>query len=138
MANEIKLKNTLTVTRGNLKIVKDTIINIDLDSSIYSAGSIDLVDDVLTPIPLGELQELGRAWFRNLDDLNTIIIGSIENDSAQDFRPFIEIPPGEVADLRLYRGLFPYARVSDGVAGTGSEGQNAILEYVILSRGGVG
>lgn len=111
MANEITLRWSLDVTKGNLsRRLSPVSQSITLSAASPAvAGGVISVGTTHEAIPLGDLAGNGIAWVRNLETTNYLEIGVVVSST---FYPLLKLKAGESFPLRIASGVAPYAKAN--------------------------
>ena len=120
MAGEIQCSAVVSIVSGEFRHLKQlSQDNQDLSANVASGG-IASVSAAAAALPVGDVTNVGWAYFKNLTTDATMEVGA---DSA-GFVAFLRLLPGQFAGP-MPLGAAPYAKTT---AGTGE------LEYYILER----
>lgn len=127
MADEMKFTGTISVTDTNYnEVINPGQISIDLGSLASEGGSqsTSTSASALNVANLSTAQDGGVAYFRNLDDTDTIEIGETISST---FYPWMRLKPGEAWFLRLS------SRYPTNALQVKASANNPILQYRIFA-----
>ena len=106
MANELKIRTGLWLTKGNVKETiaeTDKYITVSGDHVVHQTQEIGFA--AAEALNVGEITTVGWAYFRNLDSTNFVEIGY--DDSG--FKDLLKLKAGEWCICRLSQNA-PYAK----------------------------
>lgn len=121
MANELTLRTSLTVRKGNLDY-RSFPSQFQLDQTGVGGptpGAILCATAPGTDVDLSELTTPGPAFVQNLDATNYVTIG-IYDPQSNFFYPMLEVPAGKGYPIYLSRDLFEEYATGTGTVGPGT------------------
>lgn len=130
MANEITVRNSLSVKNGNLDFRSNpTVFKADMTGlDGPTPGTITCAVAPGTDVDLSELSTPGMCFVQNLDATNYVTIG-IRDPENNLFFPFMELLPGEFSVFRLSRSV-----EEEFATGTGTVGANTNRIRVVANN----